>query len=151
MNLRNLHFLAGFCALCLIAPPGSAREPGNMMKMTTTTRMNMAGMPSMGPMTHTTNVCTSTKRPDPRQMMKSEKDCKVSNYQEEGDTISYQMQCTGTMQMSGNGKFQMLPGGGIRGSIHVTGSTGGQPMAMDMDFDGQRIGACDYTPPTSVD
>ncbi|HWU75578.1 MAG TPA: DUF3617 family protein [Rhodanobacter sp.] len=147
MNIRIPHPLAGLCVLWMIALPATASEPGNMMKMTTTTHMSMSGMPAMGPMTHSMNVCTSAQKPDPTQMMKNEKDCTVSNYRKVGDTISYHMECRGHMQMSGDGKFQILPSHGIHGSMHVDGNAGGQPMTMDMAFDGQRIGACDYTPP----
>lgn len=150
MNISIPHLLAGLCALWLIASPASASEPGNMMKITTTTDMNMTGLPSMGPMKHSMNVCTSVQKPDPAQMMKGQKDCKVSNYEQAGDIISYRMECTGQMQMSGDGKIQMLPDSGIHGTIHVTGNASGRPMTMDMVFEGQRIGACDYTPPTST-
>ena len=103
MDIRIPPCLAGLCMLWMIALPAAASEPGNMMKMTTTAHMSMAGMPAMGPMTHSMNVCTSAQRPDPTQMMKDEKDCTVSNYQRTGDTISYHMECTGHMQMSGDG------------------------------------------------
>lgn len=151
MHIRIPHCLAGLVTLWMVALPVAAGEPGNLMKMTTTVHMNMSGMPAMGPMTHSMDVCTSAQRPDPTRMMRDAKDCRVSNYQRTADTVTYHMECSGHMQMSGDGRFQMLPGGGIRGSIHVTGNTGGQPMTMDMDFDGRRIGACDYTPPKSTD
>ncbi len=151
MNIRISHSLAGICLLALVAVPAGASEAGNMMKMTTTTQMSMAGMPAMGPMTHAMDVCTSAKKPDPTQMMKHQGACKVSDYKQVGDTISYHMTCSGHMQMSGEGKFEMLPGGGIRGRSHITGNAGGHSMTMDVAYDGQRIGACDYTPPKSTD
>jgi len=146
MSTRSLPVLVA-CALALAATPVLSGEPGNMMKMTTTTRMNLAGMPAIGPLSHSMDVCTSAKEPDPTQMMKHRGDCQVSDYKHAGDTITYHMTCGGQMQMSGDGEFTMLPGGGIRGSIHATGQTAGQAMTMDMAFDGQRIGECDYTPP----
>lgn len=151
MNIRIPVPLVVAFALALIVAPASASEPGNMMKMTTTTHMSMSGMPAMGPMTHSMNVCTSAQKPDPAQMMRNQKNCTVSNYQKVGDTISYHMVCTGHMQMSGDGKLQMLAGHGIHGSIHVTGNADGHPMTMDMAFDGKRIGTCDYTPAKSTD
>lgn len=150
MNIRILVPLVAACGLALVTAPAAASEPGNMMKMTTTTHMSMAGMPAMGPMAHTMNVCTSAKKPDPTAAMKNQKECTFSNYQAVGDTISYHAVCAGHMQMSGDAKFQILPDQGIRGRIHFVGNNGGHPMTMDMDFDGQRIGGCDYTPPKSA-
>lgn len=147
MNIRSPLALAAICALALASTPALASEPGNMMKMNTTMHMKMAGMPAMGPMTHSMDVCTSARKPDPSQLMKNQGDCKVSDYKQVGDTITYHMECSGETQLSGDGKFQMLPDSGIRGAIHISGQSSGQPVTMDMTFDGQRTGACAYTPP----
>lgn len=149
MNIRTPLAVAAIYAFVLAATPAQASEPGNMMKMNTTVHMKMAGMPAMGPMSHSMNVCTSAKKPDPSQLMKNQGECKVSNYKQVGDTITYHMECSGQTQLSGDGKIQMLPDSGIRGAIQITGQAGGQPMTMDMAFDGQRTGACAYTPPTA--
>ncbi|UGB36835.1 DUF3617 domain-containing protein [Frateuria soli] len=147
MALRSARVL--FPLILLVTGAGGtafATEPGNLMKMTTTTRMQMPGM-SMPPMSHTTTVCTSTQKPDPRRMMQGQKDCQVTDFKREGDLITYRMACTGAVTMNGEGRFEMLAGGGMRGSLHVTGNSGGREMTMDTSFEGQRVGACDYTPP----
>ncbi|HET6804996.1 MAG TPA: DUF3617 family protein [Frateuria sp.] len=138
-----------FPLILLVACAGSqvlASEPGNLMKVTTTTRMQMPGM-SMPPMSHATTVCTSTRKPDPRRMMQGQKDCKVTDFRREGDVVTYRMACTGAVTMAGEGRFEMLSGGAMRGSLHVTGNSGGRAMTMDTTFEGQRVGSCDYDPP----
>lgn len=147
MNTRRCILFAGAFTLTLCALPSLAGQPGNLMKMTTTVHMQMPGMGAMAPMTHSMNVCTSAKRPDPSRMMQHQGDCTVTDYKKRGDTITYHMSCSGHMQMSGDGKLQVLAGGGMHGSIHIKGDEGSQAVDMDMTFDGQRIGACDYTPP----
>jgi hypothetical protein len=149
MDIRLPLALAALGTFALAVVPASASEPGNMMKMNTTVHMKMAGMPAMGPITHSANVCTSAKKPDPAQLMKNHGECKVSDYKQVGDTITYHMECSGRTRMSGDGKFRMLPDSGIQGTIHIAGESGGQPVSMDMAFDGQRTGACAYTPPAS--
>jgi len=152
MTIRPTHALSALCLLVLISPAALASEPGNMMKMTTITKMEMPGMGvNMPPMTHTADVCVSAKKPDITQMMKSQKDCKVSNYQEVGDTVSYHIECTGKMQMSGDGKFQLTSDSSIHGEMHANGEAGtGQKMTIDVSYNGQKTGACDYTPPSSA-
>ena len=147
MSVSSMVRICCLCALALLATTAAAQsDSGNMMKMTTTTRMTMPGMAAMGPMTHTMNVCTSAKKPDPSTMMRNRKDCTVSAYKQSGNTISYHMACSGQMQMSGDGRFTMLSDGNMKGEMHVQGSTGSGAMKMDMTFDGVRTGSCDYTP-----
>ncbi len=150
MNMHPVLKLCRLSVLALIATPLLAQtEPGNLMKVTVTSKMQMPGMANMPARTSSETVCTSVKKPDPRQLMKKNKNCTVSNYQQAGGTISYHMACTGRMQMSGDGKFEMLSGGNVRGQIqmHMANSAGGRTMSMKMSYDGQRIGSCEYTPP----
>lgn len=123
-----------------------ASEPGNLMKMTTTTRVQMPGM-SMPPLSHTMTLCTSAQKPDPTRIMQGQKDCKVTDFKRDGDVITYRMACSGAVAMTGEGRVEMLADGGMRGSMHIAGSSGGKEMVMDTTFEGERVGSCDYTPP----
>lgn len=149
MTIRTPAQRAGLCLLLAVTTASTwASEPGNQMKMTTSVRMQMAGMPAMPPMTHTMDVCSSARLPDPQRLMQQRKDCTVSDVQRSGDSMSYHMACTGAMPMSGDGKFRMTASGDVHGSFHMVGSRQGRSIVMDSQIDGQRIGACDYTPPT---
>ena len=150
MDTRLTYGLAGFCLLLALSAPALASEKGNLMKMTVAVNMQVPGMPAgMGAMTRTTNVCTSAREPDPSQIMQKQKDCQVSDYKKSGDTITFHMACTGAMQMHGDGKYQLLPDGSLHGTVHIAGTSDGQPVSIDSKVDGTRIGPCDYTPPAS--
>ncbi|MGH8539110.1 MAG: DUF3617 domain-containing protein [Stenotrophobium sp.] len=149
LRLRGIHKL---CALALIVTPALAlAEPGYMMQMNTTVKMEMPGMPSgnMPAQTHSSKICTSVKKPDMSKVMHGNKDCVISDYEKVGDTISYHMTCSGHMHMQGDARMQMKADGGMHGHMHMIGTSPSPKMDMDMTFDGTRIGSCDYTPPQS--
>lgn len=133
-------------ALALATLPAFASEPGNLMKVTSSMHMQVAGAPAMSPMHTTQTVCTAVKHPDPRDVMRNGGQCRVTNYKMIGNTASYHVECGGPVQMSGDGKFTLLANSGIHGVMHMSGNAGGQSMQMDMTVDGSRLGSCDYTP-----
>jgi len=47
--------------------------------------------------------------------------------------------------MTGDARFELLPNGNIKGSVHANSSMGGQSVLMDMTYAGERTGSCDYT------
>ena len=146
MKIRIPRRWAGLCLLFVIASAW-ATEPGSMMKMSTTVHMQMAGLPAMPTTTHTSEVCSPAKLPDPEQWMQHRKDCAVSNVRHSGGTVSYHMQCSGAMSMSGDGKFHMSANGDVHGSFHMVGLERGHSITLDSQIEGERVGACDYTPP----
>ena len=150
MNTRYANSFLVFGALMLTAAAASATQPGNMMRMTVTTKIQMSGLPSsMPPQTHTTNVCTPKTKPDPRTLIKQQKMCKYSDFKQSGDSASYHVVCGPPMQMTADAtaSFSSQANGDMRGKVHIAGVTHGQPMQMDMTYDGVRTGSCDYTPP----
>lgn len=136
-------------AIALTALSAGAAEPGNLMRITSSVHMRMAGMPAMPPMTHTRKTCVAVKKPDPRASMPHGSQCKISHYQHVGNTISYHLSCSGQMPMSGDGKITELAGGGVHGTAHMTSGSSDQPMQMDMSWDGTRLGSCTYNPPAA--
>lgn len=146
MNKTSILAAFGTCAWALIATPALAGgETGNLMKVTSTTKMQMPGM-SMPTRTQTTQVCVSASRPDPRQMLKQQQDCSVSRLARTADSLDYHMSCTGDMHMDADAHFQ-VHGGSMHGTIHSNSDDSGQAMTMDMTFDGVRVGSCEYTSP----
>ena len=142
----NVRLLLALCTVALevVSWPVWA-APGNLMEMTTTTTMKMAGMPAIQPQTHTTRICTSAAKPDARDLVPHRKDCRVSDYRQSGDTVSYHMSCAGKMEMQGDTRLRMSGDGSVHGTVHMTAADAGHPMVMDSVFDGKRIGKCDYT------
>lgn len=122
-------------------------QPGNMMKMTISMKMQIPGMGSVPAQTVTQNVCTA-KDPDMRAMMEEQKDCAITNYKKVGNVVSYHVTCGGNSPtMSGDAQFELRPDGSINGSIKATTNMSGQSVAMDMTYAGVRTGSCEYTPP----
>lgn len=134
-------------AAALCALPAFASEPGNLMKVASSVRMQMAGMPAMAPMHSTQTVCSAARHPDPRDTMRNGAQCTVSDYKLVGNTVSYHVACGAPAPMRGDGTFTLLANSGIHGVMHMSGDAGGHSMQMDMTVDGTRVGSCDYTPP----
>ena len=81
-----------------------------------------------------------------RAMLQQQQDCTVSHYQQVGDVVSYHLVCGGDPpKMTGDARFELLPNGNIKGSVHANSSMGGQSVLMDMTYAGERTGSCDYT------
>lgn len=146
MNLRSPSTICGLCALALFAAPAFAQsEPGNQMQLTNTIKVQMGGT-SMPARTTTTQTCVSAKKPDPREMLKQQKECAISNYRQLGDTVSYRLTCTGEMTMVSDATFHFQADGGMHGTVHSEGGVEGRKMVTDVSIDGKRIGSCQYTP-----
>ena len=134
------------CAFALLATTASAQsDSGNMMKMSVTMKMQVPGAEGMPARTTTQDVCTSRSH-DMRAMLQQQQDCTVSHYQQVGDVVSYHLVCGGDPpKMTGVARFELLPNGNIKGSVHANSSMGGQSVLMDVTYAGERTGSCDYT------
>lgn len=145
----TLNPVLSLCALCLFATTGvptlAHAEPGNLIKMTVSVKMQLPGI-NVPARSHTMQSCASTKKPDARKMVQKAKGCTTSGYKEVGDTVSFRMECTEPMAMKGDTTFTMAADGGVRGTTHMTSAIEGKAMVIDTTYEGQRIGACDYTP-----
>lgn len=146
MSTFSMLRMSALCAFGMLATTAAAQsDSGNMMKMTITMKMQMAGLGDMPARTVTQNVCTS-KDHDMRAMLQQKKDCVVSNYRQNGNVISYHVVCGGNPpRMTGDAQFELQPGGDINGSLHANSNMRGHDVVMDMTYAGQRTGSCDYT------
>lgn len=146
MNTSAILAASCLCALALLVRPAAAQsEPGNMMKVTSTVKMQMSGM-SMPARTSTAEVCTSATKPDPRELVKQQKDCTISQFVQDGDSTSYHMVCQGRLPMVGDARFAMHADGSTEGSVHSISQAPGRTIVMDLTIHGKRTGACQYTP-----
>lgn len=146
MSTFSMLRMVVLCALGVLATTAAAQsDSGNMMKMTISMKMQMAGLGDMPARTVAQNVCTS-KDHDMRAMLQQQTDCVVSNYQQKGNVISYHVVCGGNPpSMTGDAQFELQAGGDINGRLHTNSNMRGRNVVMDMTYAGQRTGSCDYT------
>lgn len=137
--------ICGMGLFALLAASAWAQpEGGNMVQVDITMKMQLPGAASMPAQRVTQNVCMSSD-PDMRAMLQQQKDCAVSDYRKVGNVVSYRVACGGNPPtMTGDARFELLPGGNINGSLHANSTVGGQSMAVDMTYAGVRTGSCDY-------
>jgi hypothetical protein len=146
MHLRLPATIFGLCTFALVAGPAFAQsEPGNQLQLTNTIEVQMGGT-SMPARTTTKQECVSAKKPDPRKILKDQKECTIDNYRQLGDTVSYRVTCSGEMTMVSDATFHFQADGGMHGTVHGEGNVEGRKMLTDMTIDGKRIGSCQYTP-----
>jgi hypothetical protein len=120
--------------LCMAAAAAAAPDSGDRYRVTT--KMQMAGM-SMP--SKPVEVCTARANPVSEQAIPKDKDCDVQNFRVEGSKASYHIVCTGKNAMTGDGEMETLPDG-YRGSMKAQV----QGQQITMNYEGKRIGGCDY-------
>jgi hypothetical protein len=101
-----------------------------------TSKMEMPGMPmEMPPVTFT--QCMNSQESVPHDA-KQNPDCKIKNTKVEGDTVSWDMQCSGRSgNMKSSGKIT-YKGSTFKGSVNAVADG----MEMTQTMSGRRIGDC---------
>jgi hypothetical protein len=109
-----------------------------------TMQMEMANVPmKMPPMTVSECITAEQLKKDPTSGLPSgapkgsPNDCKVSDYKQSGDTVSWKMACTNPQAMTGDGELT-FKADAYTGTVKMTSPQG--PMSMKMD--GKRLGDC---------
>ena len=98
-------------------------------------KMEMPGMPmEMPPMKF--NQCITKQNYVPHQQEQS-KDCKITNNRIDGNTVTWDMKCSGRGAMTGNGRIT-YKGNTFTGTMKAV--TNGMEMTQHMK--GRRIGDC---------
>jgi hypothetical protein len=106
--------------------------------------MEMPGMPARMPPMTTTQCITPEEAKDPQKAMpqgrggRGNQNCKVSDYKETGNKVTWSMRCEGAEPMTGTGEF-VYAGDTYTGTITMEGSGRG---AMAMKYTGKRLGDC---------
>lgn len=136
--------------LSLLALPALAlADPGVMMHMNSSVKMQMPGM-AMPPQAYSQEICVPEHHDvrDAMQHSRRNKDCTISNYQITAAGGSFHYVCGGQMPMQGDAHFTPRSDGGAQVTIDMSGDMHGQPMTMQMHIDTTPTGAsCSYTPP----
>ena len=125
-------------ASCVGLQSAALAQQGSGVRYKVTSKMEMAGMPFAMP-ARSMEVCGPKNAPADN-LVPRDKNCSVLDYRVVGNKSSFRMVCTGKDAMTGTGEFEMLGAKGYRGKM--TMATDGEQMVMN--FDGQRLGDCDY-------
>lgn len=128
-----------FAAVCSSAAAQSPMRPGNWE---TTMEMDMPGMPmKMPPMKNTRCVTQqeidSPNRGLPSGPQKNPNDCKITDYKQSGNTVSWNVACSGQQPMTGSGELK-FNNDAYDGVIKMMMNQ--QQMTMKMA--GKRLGDC---------
>lgn len=126
---------AAMASLLALSPASAADQAGILWQ--TTSQMIMEGMPFSPPPT-TAKFCAAKEwnQPPPPP---PDQTCTQTNVQRSGNKISWDMQCTGEMQMSGHGEITFDGTGSYTGTIRYNA----EGTNMTVKLAGKKIGECD--------
>lgn len=119
-------------ALCGVSAAVSAQTPGEKWRVTTSMQMQGMSMPGQ-----TSEICKTGGSDEPP--MKTEKNCQMYDAKRSGNTQTFKMRCTGKDAMEGSGEFTYLGPDHYKGRMQVSA----QGQQMTMNYEGQKLGACD--------
>ena len=129
--------LAAAASMSILAAVAVADEhPGDLWKSTSQMSMEGVPMPPMPP--HTMELCTAKEwnQPPPPPPGQS---CTVSNFQREGNKVSWDTQCTGEMEMTGRGEITFSSPDSYTGNIKFAA----EGITMNVALSGEKTGECD--------
>ena len=131
----------------VVLAEGTNIKPGKWEIKTTVT---MPMMPE-AKVTTQTECITLEEASDPLAAIIEESTCKVLNKEESGNTLEFEVECEGEMDMKMTGKGHFTANGTTAsGKMEMTMNMpqnmpqmGGQSMKMTQEWEGRRIGNCD--------
>jgi len=128
--------VAAAITLGTLAVVAAAERPGNLWK--TTSQMQMDGVP-MPPMpAQTAELCTAKDWTQPSPPPAGQT-CSQTNVQQDGNTIRWQVSCSGEMDMSGEGEITFDTPDSCTGWIKFLA----EGMSMTVNLSGTKVGECD--------
>jgi hypothetical protein len=149
MRLKFRIFLAALGAIVLALPALASEKLMRPGKWEVTAKMEIPGLP-MTPRPYTTTICIKPEDvKDPETMIKEsqarrgENDCKIKNYEIDGQKVTWSMVCSGAHPATMNGEM-IYKGDSYEGTFHFdnTGAKEGQPRSMTTHVSGKRVGDC---------
>jgi hypothetical protein len=138
--------VAGVASVVAVSAQGVRRD-GNWEL---TIEMQMPNMPMKMPPMKSTQCITKEEAADPNKMVPSRpqrggppSDCKVSDYKESGNKVTYNVTCSGAQPTTGTAEF-IYEANSYHGTMvmNMSMERGGAPMAMTMNYVGKRLGDC---------
>jgi Protein of unknown function (DUF3617) len=141
--------VVALAAILVISAQGAAVAGPRPGLWKVTTRLDHDGTMS-APDTQT-NCVTAEQIKDPGKSLmppdSPEEKCKRTKYDWTGDRLSWSLQCSGQMAISGNGEIDFDTPEHYRGKITSTGAVNGHPFVSTIMLEGQRVGECPKTSP----
>jgi hypothetical protein len=94
------------------------------------------------------NICMPAKKLDPHRLMANKRgsDCKVDDYNDKGDVVTYSVSCTKPEKVESTGTFHRHPDSGFDGKIQNTLVAQGMTVHVITKYTGKPIGHCNYKP-----
>jgi hypothetical protein len=116
------------------APAGSTAK-GDQWE--TTSQMSMENMPMKMPAT-TLKVCSAKGRTEPPGAANGQRNCKNSNFRQEGTKVTWDVACTGPT-MTGTAEIIYVNPNSYTGTIKFVTEQGN----MTINLSGKKLGECD--------
>lgn len=125
----------GMVSLLVFPLTAAADQAGILWQ--TTSQMVMEGMPFSPPPT-TAKFCAAHEwnQPPPPP---PDQTCTQTNFQRSGNKVSWDMQCTGEMPMTGRGEITFDAAGSYTGTIRFNA----EGTNMTVNLAGRKVGECD--------
>jgi len=144
MKLHSLAPIATVVAVLGLSAASLAQAPRQDGLWEVKMEMEMPGMPARMPPMTTTQCITPEQAKDPQKAVpqgrggRGNQDCKVSDYKQAGNKVTWSMKCEGESPMTGKGEF-VYDGDTYTGAIKMEGGGRG---GMTMKYSGKRLGEC---------
>ncbi len=136
MNSSLTGRLAAAAALAvLLFAPALAQAPTGI-QWETTSQMVMPGLP-FSPPKQTLKICTKPTWSEPPPG--GDPTCVASDYQRVGSKVTWTMQCSGQMPMTGTGEINFGPDDATYTGV-ITASADG--MNLTINLTGRKLGTC---------
>lgn len=126
-----------------VAMPALGAGNGSDELWEVTTKMEMAGMPMAMPAQTNRQCLPKGSKQEEKMVPMDSGDCKTLDFKQTGNKTTFSMKCAGKDPMTGTGEFTHT-GDGYHGTMHITGTSDGEPIDMTQTFSGKRVGNCTY-------
>lgn len=130
--------LMAMCALAISATLFAAETPGKPGKWEQTIQTEIEGMPMKMPPVKTT-VCITDEdmKNAEKSLPQAQADCKMIDYEVDGNTVTWKVKCTGEQPATGEGKVTYTDDA-YTGTMKMEM----EEMKMTMKMSGKWLGSC---------
>ncbi len=136
MNMSSTGGLVAAASLVLLALTPARADAPTGIQWETTSQMVMPGMP-FSPPKQTLKICTKPTWSEPPPG--GDPSCVASDYQRVGSKVTWTMQCSGQMPMTGTGEINYAADEASYTGV-ITASADG--MNLTINLTGRKLGTC---------